>query len=93
MTKYQGALFAILSVLGVSAAHATDGTSIGYRDLTASPIPRPQRPGMHPRGGDESWCDDSGGGLECGVSICREDEEDLESWCYTISSNESPNYP
>lgn len=49
---------------------------------------RPQRPGMSPRDGDYSWCDDSGGGLECGIHVCDEYQSISASWCESVAWND-----
>lgn len=97
MIKYASAiLVAVCAMVGTGAAEAQQSKiNTGHRVPMISAEYRtelPQRPEMQTRDGDYSSCDDSGGGLECGVFICNEfDDDELgsESFCITSSNNES----
>ncbi len=81
------------ATVGIGAAEAQQSKiNSGYRVPTTSieaSTDLPQRPDMAPRDGDYSWCDESGGGLECGIdNICGEYESIGESFCENISWND-----
>lgn len=87
MAKYARLILALIcATVGIGAAEAQQRGNIqsGHRVSMVSAEYRtelPQRPEMQTRDGDSSWCDDSGGGLECGWSQCFESEGSMQSYC------------
>lgn len=94
MKKYASTILALAcATVGIGAAQAQQSKiQTGHRVPTASVDYRtelPQRSEMQPRATGFSWCDDSGGQLECGYSACGEDSDSGVSICGTISRNTS----
>lgn len=60
-----------------SARVSTDESRLGF-----------QRPGMQPRDGDYSWCEEEGGALVCGEVTCW--EKLGMSYCVRYITNRTP---
>ncbi|TKR30864.1 hypothetical protein FCE95_12285 [Luteimonas gilva] len=81
--KYQIALLMFLSALGVDAQAASSGS--GYNGPT---VLRGDTQKQTSKLWEYRWCDDSGGGLVCGITICTEETE-TESRCMTVTWNDN----
>lgn len=94
MTKYASAiLVAVCAMVGIGAAEAQQSKiNSGVRVPTvagtaATPVDEGRTDEPRPR--NQSWCVETGGGLECGETACAEDESTQTSRCDGWITNES----
>lgn len=79
--------------LSAGVAGAQDGRQAQEtRATTGDRMERPQRPEMQTRDENYSWCDETGGGLECGRDHCGEDSDSSTCYYWVINTT-SENWP